>query len=590
MKQSALLRTLGIYLEKMPKRTLFTFLFFLAVNGSFAWQQWLVGRAVNDVQQGHVVVRLADGSLDFQRAWFWLGLLAAVAGGRAILQYGAGASAQIIQQQLMTLIRERIFSQAQNLDLAYHGKHGVGELLTRTTRDSDKVRDAMVILWRQVVDTGTVALASMGILFWYSPMLGIVPLLLTLIAIAVMLPQTDRLVVLDRAVGARYDAVNQELVEGINGVRVIKSFALEGPRIALFENQLAAFAREARVALKYASERIPLPQVIVALSHVWVLVYGAELVGRGGLNMGELVAALLTVNALVLRFEGVGPFMQTFADARSSAARIWDLFDARPGIVTGTGSLPRGPLGVKFDRVRVATPEGGNDILKKVSFQIDPGEVVALVGNTGCGKSTLMGLLPRLFEADGGSVSVGSEREGWQDVKSLDLQQLRHRVHVLPQESFLFSDTLAANLRLSSPEASDEALHEALRQAAATEILDGLPDGLEARIGDKGVTLSGGQRQRLCLARALLAGASILGFDDSTSALDAATERVVIDNIRSLREERGRSITLLIVSNKLSTILSADRVLLLGGGEIIAQGTPEQLAAENAAYRDLMGI
>jgi ABC-type multidrug transport system fused ATPase/permease subunit len=282
--------------------------------------------------------------------------------------------------------------------------------------------------------------------------------------------------------------------------------------------------------------------------------------------------------------------MQTFADARSSAARIWDLFDAAPGIVSGSKSLPDGPLGLKFDQVRVATPGGGNDILKKISFRIDPGEVVALVGNTGSGKSTLMGLLPRLFEADGGTVAIGTEENGWPDVKSLDLKQLRRRVHVLPQESFLFSDTLAANLRLSSPEASDEELHEALRQAAATEILDGLPDGLEARIGDKGVTLSGGQRQRLCLARALLAGASILGFDDSTSALDAATERVVIDNIRNLRRERGRSITLLIVSNKLSTILLADRVLVLGGGEITAQGTPEKLASENAAYRDLMGI
>jgi ABC-type multidrug transport system fused ATPase/permease subunit len=245
---------------------------------------------------------------------------------------------------------------------------------------------------------------------------------------------------------------------------------------------------------------------------------------------------------------------------------------------------------VKFDRVRVSTPDGGNDILREVSFEIKPGEIVALVGNTGSGKSTLMGLLPRLFEADGGVVSLGSPEGGWIDARTLDLKSLRKRVHILPQESFLFSESLAANLRLAAPNASEADLRTALRLAAAEEILQGLPDGFDARLGDRGVTLSGGQRQRLCLARGLLAEASILGFDDSTSALDAVTERVVLENIRGLRRESGRTITVLVVSNRLSTILMADRVLVLGDGRIAAQGTHEELARTHPAYRDLMGI
>ncbi len=589
MKNSPLLRCLAIYRE-MPKRTVFTALLFLIVNGSLAWQQWLIGRALNEVREGHVVVRLPGGVLDFHRAWFWLSLLGSVALFRALLQYGAWASAQIIGQQLMVIIRERIFIQVQRLDLAYHWRHGVGELLTRTTRDSDKVRDALVIFWRQVVDTGTVALASVGILFWYSPWLGIVPLLLTVAGLAILVPQTDRLVALDRAVGARYDAVSQDLAEGVHGVRVIKAFGLEGIRIDLFESQVAAFAAEARVALRFAAERIPVPQIVVALGNVWVLVCGAQLIGSGHLNIGELVAALLTVNALVLRFEGIGAIIQTFADARSSSARIWELLDAEPRILTGSAHLPSGPLGFRFDSVRVAAPGGGNDILRDLSFRVDPGEVVALVGTTGSGKSTLTGLLPRLLDADGGTVLIGSSEEGWRDIRSLVLAEVRRRIHVVPQESFLFSDTIAANLRLTAPSAAEEEIREALRLAAADEIVDGLPDGIETRVGDRGVTLSGGQRQRLCLARALLSQSSILGLDDATSALDAVTERIVLQNIRGLGNGSRRPVTLFIVSNRLSTVLLADRVLLLAEGRIAALGTPAELAATNAAYRDLMGI
>jgi ABC-type multidrug transport system fused ATPase/permease subunit len=229
-------------------------------------------------------------------------------------------------------------------------------------------------------------------------------------------------------------------------------------------------------------------------------------------------------------------------------------------------------------------------VLRDLSFSIAPGEIVALVGATGSGKSVLMSLLPRLTEADNGAVLIGPEGQT-QDVRNYDTNELRHRVHVLPQESFLFSDTLEANLRIAAPRASEDDLIEAMRLAAADEVLAGLSDGLKTRIGDRGATLSGGQRQRVCLARALLARSSILGLDDATSALDAATERTVLNNIRELRHSSGESaITMLIVSSKLSTILMTDRVLVLADGKISAQGTHEELAATNSAYRDLMGI
>jgi len=574
----------------MPVRFLITATLFTIVNGSLAGQQWLIGRAVNEVGHGLVVVRAADGSLDYHRAIFWLMLLTAVALVRGILQFVAGLTSLSIGQALLTRIRARILTQVQRLDLAYHWLHGVGELITRTTRDSDKVRDALINFWRQVFETTTIILASVGILCWYAPWLGIVPLILMLSGLSILVLQTDRLVALDRAVGTAYDAVNQDLTEGVNGVRVIKAFGLESARIAGFNAQVTAFTVEARSALLYAALRVPIPQIVIALGHVWVLAYGAHLVGAGRLNIGELVASLLVANTLVLRIEGIGRVMQVFADARSSAARIWEVLDAKPQILAGTSTVFAGPLGVSLDCVSVAAPGGGSDILHDLSFRIEPGELVALVGTTGSGKSTLMGLLPRLVDADDGSVSIGSSQDGWHNLKDLDIGQLRRRVHVVPQESFLFSDTLAENLRMGAPDASEDELREALQLASGEEILDGLHDGFDAKLGDRGVTLSGGQRQRLCLARALLANPAILGLDDATSALDAATERVVLNNIRSFRDQTGRAVTVLIVSSKLSTILLTDRVLLLANGRIAAHGTHDELAASSPEYRDLMGL
>jgi ABC-type multidrug transport system fused ATPase/permease subunit len=240
---------------------------------------------------------------------------------------------------------------------------------------------------------------------------------------------------------------------------------------------------------------------------------------------------------------------------------------------------------VRFEGVRVDAPGGGNAILAGCDLRVDPGEVVAVVGVTGSGKSTLAGLLPRLIEADAGRVSLGSDAAGWTDVRAFPLADLRRRVHVVPQEGFLFSDSIAANLRLADPRASEDDLRRALRLAAAEDVVAAKPEGLETRLGDRGVTLSGGQRQRLCLARALLARPAILGLDDATSALDAVTERTVLGNLRTL----GGGVTILVVASKLSTILLADRVLLLEGGRIADQGTHHELLARSAAYRDLVG-
>ncbi len=588
-KSYPLLRCLALYRE-MPWRFTLTATLFAVSNLSMAWQQWLLGRAIHDVERGVAVVASPDGSLDYSVALTWLAILVAIALGRGIIQYLAGLMSLIIGQDLLFILRERIFSQVQKLDLAYHRDHGVGGMVTRTTRDADKLRDALINFWRQVFETALLIIATVGMLCWYSPLLGIVPLIITLTGMAILVKQTDRLVTLDRAVGHAYDQVNQNLTEGVSGVRVIKAFGLEPSRTADFIVQVNQFALHSRQALAYACSRIPMPQVVIALGHVWVLAYGAWLIGEGELNTGEFIAAVLLANTLVLRVEGIGRIMQVFADARASAARIWELLDARPAIISGTQQLPDSPLGIRLTDVSVHPRQQNNPILQHCSLTVNPGEIVALVGTTGSGKSTLLSLLPRLLDADHGQILLGNDAAGWQDIRQLDTDHLRRRVHVVPQESFLFTDSLAANMRIAKPDASDEEILEALRLASAEDVLHRLEQGLDTRIGDRGITLSGGQRQRICLARALLSQASILWLDDATSALDATTEKRIIDNIRELKQHQGRSLSLLIVSSKLSTVLLADKVALLAQGQIIALGTHASLVQHHPVYRELMGV
>lgn len=588
LARSPLLRCLAIY-GQMPGRFALTAGLLMGVNLALVGQQVLVGRAVQEAGTGKLVVS-APGGLDYSRVWFWAAVLLGLSLVRSLVQYSANLLSLTIGQELLTILRQRILVQIQRLDLSYHWRHGVGEMVTRMTRDADKVRDALINFWRQMFETGLVVAISTAVLVWYSPLLGVVPLALLVTGMALLWRQADTLVALDQRIGAAYDAVTQDLSEGVNGVRVIKAFGLGSARSARFARHVDVFRSESRAAIRHAARAVPLPQTVIALGHAWVLGYGAWLVVQERLGIGALVAAVLVVNTLVLRVEGIGRLLQVVADARSSAGRIWEVLDARPSIVGGSGRLPQGPLGVRFEGVSASPLGDGGLVLHALDFTIQPGEIVAVVGPTGSGKSILTGLLPRLIEAEQGAVKVGSDSLGWHDVRDLDLADLRRRVHVLPQESFLFSDTLAANLRLAAPGASDDALFEALDRAAAGEVVARLADGLNTRLGERGVTLSGGQRQRICLARALLADADVLVLDDATSALDAVTERRALDNVRSLRRIGDKPVTMLIVSSRLSTILAADRVLVLAQGHIVGSGTPADLAADNSLYRALMGV
>lgn len=592
-KNYPLLRSLALY-RFMPFRFLLTATLFVIANIGLALQQYSIGHAIDTLKHSERATLFQHAITDPLNPWFWFILLTSIASIRAIIQYLAGLSALTIGQQLLSILRERIFSQVQHLDVSWHWKHGLGEVLSRTTRDSDKLKEALINFWRQVFESSLVVTVTVGLLCWYHPWLGLIPLLFIFLGLWVLFKLTNQLVVLDHQVASAYEKVSDTLAESVNGIRVVKAFQLEEKLLQRFNHAVDLFIHHSIQTIKTSAKRLPIPQVIIAGSYLWVIAFGAYLIGQNQLQVGQFVAAILMANLLVFRIESIGQVLHIFADARSSATRIWQMLDEKSAIEDQQYPLTlqwRDELSIKLENVSFQDKTTKNYILKQCSVEFRAGEIVTVVGKTGSGKTTLMNLLNRFIDPTEGQVLIGSEQMGWTNIKDLSLFELRHWVQIIPQENFFFSGTLADNLRVAKQDATEQEMKEALHLASASELLQRLDNGLDTLIGDKGVTLSGGQKQRLALARSILKNSPILALDDSTSALDATTEKQVLQRLSGLSDDRNHfKKTIIINSNKQTTIALSDRVIVLDQGHIIAQGTHAELVQNCLFYRELMGF
>lgn len=592
-KNYPLLRSLALY-RFMPFRFVLTATLFVIANIGLALQQYSIGHAIDTLKHSERATLFQHAITDPLNPWFWFILLTSIASIRAVIQYLAGLSALTIGQQLLSILRERIFSQVQHLDVSWHWKHGLGEVLSRTTRDSDKLKEALINFWRQVFESSLVVTVTVGLLCWYHPWLGLVPLLFIFLGLWVLFKLTNQLVVLDHQVASAYEKVSDTLAESVNGIRVVKAFQLEEKLLQRFNHAVDLFIHHSIQTIKTSAKRLPIPQVIIAGSYLWVIAFGAYLIGQNQLQVGQFVAAILMANLLAFRIESIGQVLHIFADARSSATRIWQMLDEKSAIEDQQYPLTlqwRDELSIKLENVSFQDKTTKNFILKQCSVEFRAGEIITVVGKTGSGKTTLMNLLNRFIDPTEGQILIGSEQMGWTNIKDLSLFELRHWVQIIPQENFFFSGTLADNLRVAKQDATEQEMKEALHLASASELLQRLDNGLDTLIGDKGVTLSGGQKQRLALARSILKNSPILALDDSTSALDATTEKQVLQRLSGLPDDGNHfKKTIIINSNKQTTIALSDRVIVLDQDHIIAQGTHAELVQNCLFYRELMGF
>ncbi|HHN6049364.1 TPA: ABC transporter transmembrane domain-containing protein, partial [Acinetobacter baumannii] len=352
-KNYPLLRSLALY-RFMPFRFVLTATLFVIANIGLALQQYSIGHAIDTLKHSERATLFQHAITDPLNPWFWFILLTSIASIRAIIQYLAGLSALTIGQQLLSILRERIFSQVQHLDVSWHWKHGLGEVLSRTTRDSDKLKEALINFWRQVFESSLVVTVTVGLLCWYHPWLGLVPLLFIFLGLWVLFKLTNQLVVLDHQVASAYEKVSDTLAESVNGIRVVKAFQLEEKLLQRFNHAVDLFIHHSIQTIKTSAKRLPIPQVIIAGSYLWVIAFGAYLIGQNQLQVGQFVAAILMANLLVFRIESIGQVLHIFADARSSATRIWQMLDEKSAIEDQQYPLTlqwRDELSIKLENV-----------------------------------------------------------------------------------------------------------------------------------------------------------------------------------------------------------------------------------------------
>ncbi|MEU3599390.1 ABC transporter ATP-binding protein [Streptomyces sp. NPDC006798] len=511
----------------------------------------------------------------------WTGLLIAAAvivyALTYVRRYYGGKLALDIQHDLRTGMYDTI----TRLDGRRQDELSTGQVVGRATSDLQLIQSLLFML-PMTIGNGLLFLVSLVIMAWLS-------LPLTLIALAVgpalwWVAGRSRAKLHPSTWYAQSRAADVAgVVDGaVSGVRVVKGFGQEGQESAKLRdagrNLFAARLRTIRLNSRYT----PALQAIPALGQVAMLAVGGWLATRGEITLGTFVAFSTYLAQLVGPVRMLAVVLTVGQQARAGAERVLELIDTKPALKDGTKELPAdAPATVEFDDVGFGygTGDAARPVLDGFSLEIGAGETVAVVGASGSGKSTVSLLLPRFYDVDRGAVLVGGH-----DVRELTLASLRSAIALVPEDSFLFSDTVRANIAYGKPDATDEEIEAAARAARADGFVAELPDGYDTRVGEHGLTLSGGQRQRIALARAILTDPRLLLLDDATSAVDARVEHEIHEALRSVMAGR----TTLLIAHRRSTLNLADRIAVLDGGRLTAIGTHDELVESSALYRRLL--
>lgn len=519
------------------------------------------------------------------------GWMAAISVVQVAAALGAGYLGAAVAMKIGHRLRRDLFAKVQAMSSQEVSAFGAPSLVTRATNDVQQIQTFAVLVFTMlaaapVMGIGGIILAVQQDAALSVVVISIVPLLVLIMALIVR-----RLIPLYREGQTLIDGVTRILREQIIGASVIRAFVRQGHEAARFAEANRQLTGNNLQSALLVAGMLPMIMIVVNLSSVAVVWFGGHLIQAGSMQVGALTAFIAYILQILLAIMMAMYVFMTAPRAAVCAERVQGVLDVVPavaGMETADGearaadapsaSAPAKGATVEFRDVVFAYPGAETPVLGGISFTARAGSTTAIIGSTGSGKSTLLNLLPRFLDAVGGEISLDGR-----DIRTFGLDDLRGRMAVVPQQAYLFSGTVAGNLRMAAPGATDGELWQALRRAQADEFVRRLPNGLHAAVGQGGAGLSGGQRQRLCIARAILRQAQVFLFDDSYSALDYATEASVRQALVPVLE----AATVIVVAERIASIMDAEQILVLNDGRLEAQGTHAHLLRTSRTYREI---
>jgi ATP-binding cassette subfamily B protein len=470
-------------------------------------------------------------------------------------------------------LRNDLFAHLQRLSPSFYARHRIGDLMARATNDLNSVRNMIGPGMMYLANTLTVLPAVLVLMLVLDKRLTLLAML-PMAALAVLLTRFGTAVhERSEEVQSQYATLSAEVQEALAGIRVIKAYVRAEHQRDRFRAENETYVAKSMRLVRLSGLFGPLMTFFTGLAALAVLWVGGGYVASGRFTLGEFVAFTGYLGMLAWPVISLGWVANMIQRGTASLVRIGTVLDEQPAIVGGP-ALPTAPLGIEFRNVDFAYP-GGPPVLTEVNLVIAPGETVAIVGPTGSGKSSLVGLIPRLYDPTRGQVLVGGA-----DVRTLDFDALRRRIGFVPQETFLFSTTMRQNIAYGFDEAGAAAIEEAAEIARLAATVREFPGGYDTIIGERGITLSGGQKQRTAISRAVIRSPEILILDDALSSVDTHTEEEILRRLRPMLARR----TSVIISHRVTTVREADRIVVIDGGRIVEEGTPDALLAAGGLY------